>query len=464
MLKELSKGRNAASGAAIGPESSSRLSRRSVVVRSLAAVGSVTAAAAAVACGGENQAAPQANKVAVGTLLAWMPPPTFTFREGIGAEVATLFKQAYPNITIDPVDEGSGEKLKTTVAAGTPPDFFHTQSYWQTTWGVTGISQALDNYIKAAKNVKPQDSWKLKWDEVTHKGKTYSVPYSIDNRIIYMHKDLYQRAGLDVAKPPKTWDAFEDVIARTAKQSAGQLSVLGFDPFFGSGGKQRWLVPYWQMGGEFNSPDGEKITVNNEKAVAALEWCYKLIRNQGGWDAIQAHEKTATADFRLFINGGVANFYATLATKAQSFAKEAPQLELPVMEYPLPKNGKPATYAGGWAMCIPVGAKNPDASFTLMDFLYRPEIDLKWAQAYLRVPARMSVAKSVDFTRNDPFLKTTVEAMPYGRFVSSIPGGEAILPLMDKAITDVMTGAKTIASALKEAQDLCQLEVDKFKR
>ena len=70
-------------------------------------------------------------------------------------------------------------------------------------------------------------------------GKTYAVPYSIDNRIVYMHQDLYQRAGLDVNKPPKTWDELEDVIAKTYKQSApGQLSVLGFDPFFGSGGKQ----------------------------------------------------------------------------------------------------------------------------------------------------------------------------------------------------------------------------------
>jgi ABC-type glycerol-3-phosphate transport system substrate-binding protein len=424
------------------------------------------AGAFAVACGGAGGgAAPQATKAVGGTLTVWMPPPVFTFREGIGADVAAQFKTANPGLTIEAVDEGSGEKLKTTVAAGTPPDFFHTQSYWQTTWGVSGVVQPLDKYIKAATNVRPQDGWKLKWDELTYKGKTYAVPYSIDNRIVYMHKDLYQRAGLDVNKPPKTWEAFEDVIQKTNKQVApGQLSVLGFDPFFGSGGRQRWLVPYWQLGGEFNSADGEKITVANEKAVAAMEWCAKLIRNQGGWDAIQAHEKTATMDYRLFINGGVANFYATLATKAQSFAKEAPDLELPVMEYPLPKDGKPATYAGGWALCVPTGAKNPDAAFQLMEFLYKPEIDLKWAQAYLRVPARQSVAKSVDFTRNDAFLKTTVEAMPYGRFVASIPGGEGILPIMDRIVMEIMSGAKGASAALKEAQDLCQVEVDNLKR
>lgn len=454
-------------GLAIGPAAKSGTVETVARTRRQALAGSAVALSGIVAaCGGSAQPAPAASKAAVGgTLTAWMPPPTFTFREGIGADVAAEFKKAYPNVTLDPVDEGSGDKLKTTVAAGTPPDWFHTQSYWQTTWGVTGISQPLDKYLKTSANVKPQDGWKLKWDEVTFQGKTYAIPYSIDNRIVYMHKDLYQRAGLDVAKPPKTWDEFENVIAKTFKQDApGQLAVLGFDPFFGSGGKQRWLVPYWQLGGEFNSADGTKITVDNEKAVQALEWCYKLIRNQGGWDAIQALEKSATADYRLFINGQVANFYATLATKAQSFAKEAPQLELPVMEYPLPKGGKPATYAGGWAICIPTGAKNPDAAWQLTEFLYRPEIDLKWSQAYLRVPAHVSVAKSVDFTRNDPFLKTTVDAMPSGRFVSSIPGAEGILPIMDRIVAEIMSGAKSITTALKEAQDLCQLEVDKLKR
>ena len=438
-----------------------RAARRTVVLGGAAAGG----AALLAACGiGSSQPSAKPKEVK-GTLTTWMPAPTVSFREGVGGDVMNQFKTAYPNLTVDNVDEGSGDKLKTTVAAGTPPDFVHTQSYWQTTWGVTSIVQPLDNYIKSAQNVKPSDGWKFKWDELIFKGKTYAVPYSIDNRIIYMNKDVYTRAGLDVTKPPKTWDDLENVVRRTYKSSGpGQIDVIGFEPFFGSGGKQRWLVPYWQLGGEFNNPEGDKVTINNPKAVQALEWCLNLIKTQGGWDALQAQEKSVTADYRLFINGGVANFYATLATKAIGFNKEAPQLDLPVTEYPLPKGAKPATYAGGWALCIPTGAKNPDAAFQLMDFLYRPEIDLKWAQGYLRVPARASVGKSADFTRNDPFFKTTVEAMPYGRFVASIPGGEGILPIMDTTIADIMSGKKAIPDALKEAEGLCQLEVDKFKR
>src|SRR5262245_51408381 len=129
-------------------------SRRALLGGAMAGAGALAVACAGGPGGG---AAPQATKAVGGTLTAWMPPPTFTFREGIGADVAGQFKAANPGLNFDAVDEGSGEKLKTTVAAGTPPDFFHTQSYWQTTWGVTGVVQYLDNYIKAATNVRPQD-------------------------------------------------------------------------------------------------------------------------------------------------------------------------------------------------------------------------------------------------------------------------------------------------------------------
>ena len=46
----------------------------------------------------------------------------------------------------------------------------------------------------------------------------------------------------------------------------------------GSGGVHRWLVPFWQLGGEFNNADGTKITIFNDKGVQALEWCLKLLK------------------------------------------------------------------------------------------------------------------------------------------------------------------------------------------
>src|ERR671930_2287197 len=166
---------------------------RTHVSRRTALIAGATASSAALlaACGLGGTQQPAKPAEVKGTLTTWMPAPTVSFREGTGGEVMEQFKKQYPTLTVDNVDEGSGDKLKTTVAAGTPPDFFHTQSYWQTTWGVTGITTQLDDYVKASKVIRLDDVWPLKLKEVQHRGKTWALPYSIDSRVIYINADHY---------------------------------------------------------------------------------------------------------------------------------------------------------------------------------------------------------------------------------------------------------------------------------
>ncbi len=395
-----------------------------------------------------------------------MPTDSFSLTAGIGAELTKDFLAANPGLSLDAVVEGSTEKFKTQVAGGTPPDMFHTQSYLQTTWGVTGIVQALDSYIAKSKNVKPDDVWKYKWQEVAWQGKTYALPYSIDNRVIYANTDMYQRAGLDPQKLPAAWSDMEASVNKTLVRDAGTLiKQLGWDPFGGSGGRLTWLVPFWQLGGDFAPGDGSKVDVANEMGVNSLAWTLKIYEMQGGYDAVSGFAKDqAKGDgIKLFSDSHTAHLYATIATKAQYFAK-VQNLTYAVTQYPLPPNGKVATYAGGWAMCIGTGAKHVDGAFQLMDYFYKPDVQVKWAIAQLRVPPSVSVAQSVNYTQSDPLLKLTVDAMPNGRFVPSVPGGEQILPILDGAVLSVLQKKLDARASLEDAQRRCQIEIDKYRK
>ncbi|HEX2035313.1 MAG TPA: extracellular solute-binding protein [Chloroflexota bacterium] len=440
-----------------------RLSRRAVLL----AVGGTAGTAALAACGGAGgpsgaQATPARGLS--GTLTIWWPSAPFDPASTISGDVQRSFTQQNPGLTVEGLVEGSGDKLKTTVAAGTPPDLFHTQSYWQTTWGVTGINTQLDDYVKSSKAIKLEDVWPLKLKEVQHQGKTWALPYSIDSRVVYINADHFARAGYDLDKPPKTWDELERTLPALTKASGpDQVSQFAFDPFFGSGGTQRWLVPFWQLGGEFHNAEGTKITIANEKGLQALEWCLKVLRLQGGWPALEKAQAGVSPQYRLFLQNGVTYYYDTFSNKAQNFNKEAPDFKFGFMDYPKPTGGKTANYAGGWALCIPKGAKNPLAAFRFIEYLYSPEIDLQWHTYHLRVPVHMSVARSVDYTRNDPFLKLTVDGMQGGAFVASIPGGEGILPIVDRMVKQVRSGEAAVRDALSEAEMLCQQEVDRLK-
>jgi multiple sugar transport system substrate-binding protein len=395
-----------------------------------------------------------------------MSAAAFSLTDGIGAELMKGFLAQHPGLKLEASVEGSTTKFKAQVAGGTPPDLFHTQSYLQTTWGVTGVVQPLDAYVARSKNVKPADVWKYKWDEVVWQGKTYALPYSIDNRVLFANDDLYHRAGLDSQKLPATWADMEAAVGKTAVlQGSTTLQQLGWDPFGGSGGRLTWLVPFWQQGGDFAPGDGSKVDIANNMGVTALDWTVKLYDMQGGYDAVTGFAKAqAQGDgIKLFYTSHTAHLYGTIATKAQ-FLTKVPNLQYTVGQYPLPPNGKVATYAGGWAMCVGTGAKLVDDAFALMDYFYQPDIQVKWAVAQLRVPPSKSVASSVNYTQNDPLLKLTVDAMPNGRFVPSIPGGEQILPILDMAIASVLQKKSVSHEALQSAQQLCQVEIDKYRK
>ena len=47
------------------------------------------------------------------------------------------------------------------------------------------------------------------------------------------------------------------------EESPGKALRMGFGP----GGIQPWMVAFWQAGGETLSPDGTKVTINNEFGI-----------------------------------------------------------------------------------------------------------------------------------------------------------------------------------------------------
>jgi multiple sugar transport system substrate-binding protein len=452
--------------AATTTASSSAAATTTAAVSSALTSSAVSSAATSTAAA----AAPASSAAAVptgrpGALQVWMPNTSFSLTAGIGADLMKQFLPAHPNISLDAIVEGDLTKFKTQVAGGVPPDLFQTQSYVQTTWGATKVVQALDAYIARSKNIKLADIWKKKLAEVQWAGKTWALPYSIDNRVVFVNDDLYRRAGLDVAKPPATWADMETAVSKTTQVNGTQLNQTGWDPFGGSGGRLTFLVPFWQQGGDFAPGDGTKVDIANDMAVTALTWLLKIEDMQGGFNALAAFAKANSSDGtgeKVFAASHTAQIYATIANKVQTF-QAVPNLTYHVAQYPLPPNGKVATYAGGWAFCVGTGAKHADDAMTLVDFFYQPDVQIKWAAAQLRVPPSQSVAQSVDYTQNDPLLKLTVDAMPNGSFVPSVPGGEQILPILNTMVADIMSKKTDVNAALENAQKLCQLEVDKYK-
>lgn len=110
----------------------------------------------------------------------------------------------------------------------------------------------------------------------TLSGKLYSMPFNTSNPILYYNKDLFKAAGLDPAKPPKTFEelkAAAAAITQTGKATGANFAIYG------------WFMEqlFANQGAEFiNNGNGRtsmatESQVNSEAGVKVLTWWKDLV-------------------------------------------------------------------------------------------------------------------------------------------------------------------------------------------
>ncbi|HEV2125772.1 MAG TPA: extracellular solute-binding protein [Chloroflexota bacterium] len=415
--------------------------------------------------GTQTTAPPAIQKASLSGTVHIMANRAFPFHEDVGGEIANSFMAKHPAVTIEsePLAGDAVEKLTAAVAGGAPAELFSIGIHTVQTVAASGAVMSLEEYLKRS-TLKKQDIWPTLLNDITYTGKVHGMVYGPDLRIMYISADKYRGAGLDPERPPKTWNELEEAIGKVHRGGQGtDIEHLGFDPFLGSGGIYRWLVPYWQLGGTLTNADGTKVTMNNENAIQALTWLKKVVDRQGGYEKMQAFEK-GTHYTRLFMDNKVTHMYATYAERAQAFAKEAPEMKFGFATYPLPANGKKANYGGGHTFPISTGARNPDAAWAFLEHLSSEENNLKFADRYDRIPIRISTTRSERFHKGDPFRKLAAEEMPGRRFVISAPGGAEALSAQGNFVKDIMAGKVSIREGLGQAEQEIQQILDKWRR
>jgi sn-glycerol 3-phosphate transport system substrate-binding protein len=133
----------------------------------------------------------------------------------------------------------------------------------------------MQNFIDA-------DKWDLSQLEPNIVGyytlgsKLYSMPFNTSNPILYYNKDLFKAAGLDPAKPPKTFEelkAAAAAITKTGKATGANFAIYGWfiEQLFANQG-----ADYVNNGNGRTSLATQSL-VNTEPGVKVLTWWKDLI-------------------------------------------------------------------------------------------------------------------------------------------------------------------------------------------
>jgi multiple sugar transport system substrate-binding protein len=135
--------------------------------------------------------------------------------------------------------------------------------------------------------------------------------------------------------------------------------------------------------------------------------------------------------------------------------------EFGIASIPAPEYGeKNSTWAGGWSLVIPKGAKHPKEA---AEFIYymATEGQIKYAADTQHLPTLKEAVPGL-LNVSPPEQKIFADLLPTAHVRPVIPVGALLWDELTNALQAVIYGEKSATEALKSAQEKVQKELDKW--
>jgi len=399
---------------------------------SLAACGNDDKTPAATGNGGKDYTGP---KVA---LNLWNG---FTGGDGdIFKKLVDQFNAEHANIAITVATykwEDYYAKLPGAVSSGNGPDVAVMHMDMLATFAARKVIQPIDD-VASALGLSESDFATTVWKGGIYQSKRYGIPLDMHPVGMYYNKALFQKAGLDPAKPPTNRTEFEATLTALKK-----ASIQGFwiSPFQFTGGMTGYSLVH-QFGGALYNADATKAVFNSDQAVEAVTWLTKLVA-----DGHSPANVGQDADYLALKSGQ--NAININGIWQVNDLKKSPDVQWGVA--PVPQIGtKKAVWANSHNFTI-VQQKNTDANKiagakVFINWLSQHSLD--WA-AGGQVPARNAV-------RDDPKFKELTEVntlaaeLPDAAFPPAAPGIGDVTNLFYTAFNEAVLGKKSPKQALDD--------------
>lgn len=344
------------------------------------------------------------------------------------------------------VFQESVQKTQAALAAGTVPDVGQQGPDVTLQFAAAGNLLPLDDLQARLQDqfLPLQDVAFVKWQ-----GHAYAIPWYLETRVLYYHKDLLDAAGV---KPPTSWQAWLDAAQALTRGDEQFGFIFPPDgPFPG-----QLLVPLaTSAGGNLLDKDG-KVDANTQPFVDALQFLSDLYSSKSMPEATPTYNTNDA--IQLFLLKKVAMMWMT-PDLLLSIQQQQPQLKDTVgavLTPPQKTGGTSRSFLGGFDLFIFKASKNPDGAKALLEALEDPT----WYPGYLQqiggsaLPATKAGGKQALF-ENDPLLKLLIQqeatAVRYGGTLTpNAPFlGEAEGKLVfAQPVLDVWTGKRSVADAV----------------
>ncbi len=340
-------------------------------------------------------------------------------------------------------------------------DLYQTDVIW--------APQLADHFVdltEAAKDLAPMHFPSI-IESQTVNGKLVALPIFTDAPALYYRKDLLEKHGVAV---PKTWEELA-VAAKTvqdAERAAGNAEIWGFvwqgNAYEGlTCNALEWVKSFG--GGQIVEADGT-ISINNEKAIAALETAKSWVGTISPEGVLAYQEEEARGLWQTGNAVFMRNWpYAYgLGNGDDSAVKGLFDVTT------LPTGGGNDTSAatlGGWNIAVSKYGDQQEAAISLALYLAGPEAQKQRALNESNLPTIVSLYDDPDIAAQQPIIPRWKDV-----FLQAVPRPSApalgsyneVSSMFWSAAHDVLSGNKEAAVALEDLEaDLSDLKGDGWK-
>lgn len=276
-------------------------------------------------------------------------------------------EEAAVNLVLDQYNEQNGDgrdvvyesqqdlntKLLTSMSTGDGPDIVIWDRVNTITYATQDAFVGIDDYI-ANSDLDRSVFYKEAYDEMNIDGTQYGLPLTIDTRVLFYNKDLFDKAGIDYPTDKWTWDdMYKAAKATTEKDSEGNLAVSGID-LSDTGLFNQWI---YQAGGTMADEETQKSTFNSDEGKTVLAQWQKYLDDGiykngyiGGENGIQ--DAFASGNVAMKFDGPWA--LTSLAEQGTNFG---------TVTAPAGPSGEKTTMIGGFGLAIPTTTSDEQAAF-----------------------------------------------------------------------------------------------------
>lgn len=308
-------------------------------------------------------------------------------REGeVVAELIPEFERLHPGIRVELQQipwTAAHEKLLTAVAGRVTPDIAQLGSSWVAEMVALKALEPLDEEIASSRTVDRRDYFPGGWNGNVIDGRTWGVPWYSDTRLLFYRRDLLKAAGF--AQVPRDWAGWVRAMRAIKKRGnprdyAVFLPINEYEPLLAFALQQP--DPLLRGGGRHGNFESAGFVRASDFYLGLFD--EGLAPRATNTQISNLHDEFAKGHFAFAITGpwNISEFKSRLPPERQD----------DWMTAPLPgPTGPGASIAGGSSLALFARSGNKPAAWKLLEFLSRPEVQLRFFELTGDLPPRRSV-------------------------------------------------------------------------